>query len=166
MEYLIFFVQVVMLAAIGVALFVFFNFFKKRDLSPPTLPSEFIKWKQDAQDIILEIEKVGREVVENVEEKIKILKRVVKEAEDKIQQLDKKIEHLAGISIKIPRVYEDEISILPTKEDIFSPLSQNRYTKIHHLADQGWEISEIAREVNVGKGEVQLILDLKKEMKR
>jgi hypothetical protein len=43
------------------------------------------------------------------------------------------------------------------------PLS-SRHIKIYELADLGWDVVDIAKETKVGKGEVQLILDLRKEL--
>ncbi|NPV25950.1 MAG: hypothetical protein HPY81_00560 [Firmicutes bacterium] len=39
----------------------------------------------------------------------------------------------------------------------------DRYGQIYHLAEQGWSIREIAQALNLGQGEVELVLELKKK---
>lgn len=173
MEYIMLFLQIVILCAIG--FFAIGKFLKSNNTQQTALPPEFLKWKQEAQDIILEMDKAGKEIVENVDNKIKIIKGLILDVENKIQEVNKKIIELESkINLKDKEDKLSKINILSnlSKENMVEDIKEeiiqegfmdDKYDRIHTLALQGWNITDIAKEVQVGKGEVQLILDLKKQ---
>ena len=120
-----------------------------------------------------ELERTGSEVAEQSTEHLRALKMAVAEA-------DKRLETLSGASpvphepLSTPApaappdpappaarvdVTVDDAGVQPTAGQGRRP---DRYEAIYSLADQGHTVEEIAQQMQMGKGEVQLILSLRR----
>lgn len=95
---------------------------------------------------LIESETICQGLSHNLEEKREI-------ADQLVRKLEKKIEHLDLMIKKI----EDELSSLSERK-----MEGDLIPRIIEMAKAGCQISEIARDLNLSKGEVQLALDLEK----
>ena len=107
------------------------------------------------------------------------LEQKLAELKEMLQLADKKLEEIAAAEVEkqpadrpaaehevkredSPKPSEEELQL--TVEDNFAPqLPPNRHRKIYELAEQGLPIDEIARLMQMGKGEIQLILSLREK---
>lgn len=119
-----------------------------------------------AEEIFFDIdikEKQLKSIIKDAEEIITELNytsySIVKELEDRVDDLDKGIK--TNIS-KNNELKEYEVERNCTNKPVFN-ISTSKYNKIFKYADEGLNIVEIAKLMDMGQGEIQLILSLKKE---
>lgn len=143
-----------------------------------------------AKQATLEVEskiKESKHLIAELDKKINVLKEISKNLEF-LQKFSGKTFLLENLpqsfaeefeeGLKAKHLTEENISQINIKKNkkpettfkTFSPADKNnnnlslekKRNKIFSLADKGWNVTEIAREANLTKGEVQLILDLRK----
>lgn len=83
-----------------------------------------------------------------------LLKRLKKTSQDKLTRMDEKI------SLLEQRISQFESFHIEHKS---LPLEHSKYEKILQMHQEGKTIDEIAKSLNVGHGEIELILDLAKK---
>ena len=106
---------------------------------PSSHPDQLREWVQDAEAIC-------RALSKNLEEKKEIAGRVVSQLDERIQTLQ----------VLLKRVDEDRPSY--GRGDNQKDLD----ARIFKMAEAGCDVSEIARQLRLPKGEIQLALDLKR----
>ena len=97
------------------------------------------EWVQESEGICQTLSK-------NLDEKREIADRLVMRLDEKIQTLQILMEQMDQASPSSGRREE--------KKDL--------HTKILEMAETGFDVSEIARQLRISKGEIQLALDLKR----
>lgn len=143
-----------------------------------------------AKQATLEVEnkiKESKHLIDDMDKRVNTFKEISKNLEF-LQKLEGKTFLLENLpqsfteefeeGLKVKHLTEESASQINTKKDknietsfkTFSTSDKNnnnlsleeKRSKIFSLADRGWNVTEIARESNLTKGEVQLILDLRK----
>ena len=99
---------------------------------------QFRQWSRESETICQDLSK-------NLEEKKEIAKRLIAELDERIRQLELLLGHL-----------EEETSSPPDRK------RKDLVGQIHEMAEAGWDVQEIAKQLRLSKGEVQLTLDLKR----
>lgn len=112
-----------------------------------------------ARNLLLEVENVSRQVNAKLGTKMRVLDELIQQADKKI----KRLEELAGEE-KATEKPED----IPETEKLDPPPEVAREadavtSKIYEMADSGREILEISKETGIPRGEVELILSLRKK---
>lgn len=128
------------------------------------------KFRNEVSKLITEFNRVSNANINILEDKIEDLKNVIKLADNKIIQLNSKLTDLDIVANrpKKPITEPEEIKELTPHKKI-KPLSikatlEEKKEKIGELVIAGFSIEEIAKAVNMSKGEVQLVLELKNKM--
>lgn len=169
MIYLIFLLQILMVLGIAFVYLtgqnkLFHLFPREKDSGTTFTKEELINWQNTLATMLQETETLSVELT------VKLTKRM-EELEGKIKLADEKIKEIKElVTLESPSVQPAAVSVasvvkpLQRAGQIQLPINP-RHIKIFELADQGWTITDIARETNVGRGEVQLILGLRREEK-
>ncbi len=104
-----------------------------------------------AENLILQLETISREINAQLDVKIKILEKLIDQADCKINDLN-----TAGVC--------------PEKRTNNSPLNpsstEERYKQIFDLADNGKTAAEICDQTGMLRGEVELIIGLRKSKQK
>lgn len=130
---------------------------------------EIIHWQRLMVEFVEEMENLYKDIEKKLEEK---LKRV----DEKIGLMDHKIKEAENISERpniqsfpaLPAESQTFQEPFPSFASEFKPKTETRvelspvHSKIYELADLGKDIVDIAREAQLGKGEVKLILELRR----
>lgn len=161
MIYLVFILQIVLLLVI-----VFFYLSntsrasaKTQDASATFTKEELLNWQNTLATMLQETETLSMELTEKLAKHAAEIDGKINIAEEKIKEI-KELVNLGSPQ----QSFSAPVKAFPRVEQIELPANP-RHTKIFELADQGWNITDIAREAKVGKGEVQLILGLRREEK-
>jgi len=109
-------------------------------------PHHSLSDSDSLREWVRESEAICQGLSRNLEEKREIVKRLIGQLEEKIRSLDSMAK----------RVEEEMSSISPKAE------KTDMSARIHEMAEAGCDVSDIARELRLSKGEVQLALDLRK----
>ncbi|GAB4347004.1 MAG: hypothetical protein Kow0099_28720 [Candidatus Abyssubacteria bacterium] len=125
-----------------------------------------VKLYSQLTELIHELHTISRDVTFDLEEKLAQLKELLQVADTKLEGLTSA--DAPGFDTQ-PAAQSDFLDETPPVEwdpeaDIGrqgSPAHLDRYRRIYELADQGLPIDEISRQVEMGKGEIQLILSLR-----
>ena len=98
---------------------------------------------------------MSREINSQVDTRLRALNLLVQEADQKIRELRR----LQGLpEDKGPSVPE----MPPLREEPHPEVTSQRYAKVYSLAEKGLSVVEIARELDMLTGEVELILALRR----
>jgi len=121
-------------------------------------PSATDAGRRDLQNsmekLLLELEELSREINSQVDTRLRALNLLVQEADQKIRELRR----MQGLSEdKGPSVPE-----MPPREEPHPEVTSQRYAKVYGLAEKGQSVVEIARELDMLTGEVELILALRR----
>ena len=135
-------------------------------------PENAAQLQASLTELLNEIQTLSRDVTIDLEQKLSELKEL-------LQLADRKREELISANSEDEQMHEepakrraDTINPVNTPdpelevsvEDEDAPtMPSSRYQQIYQLADQGYSLDEIARAVQMGKGEIQLILSLRKK---
>ncbi|MEW6095478.1 MAG: hypothetical protein AB1567_02980 [bacterium] len=128
------------------------------------------KFRNEVSKLITEFNRVANTNINILEDKTEDLKNVIKLADDKIIKLNSKLTDLEILANRdkkpVSRTKQEEEP--PVRQKI-KPLSKKatldeKKEKIEELVIAGFPIEEIAKAVNMSKGEVQLVLELKNKM--
>ena len=142
---------------------------------------EIKKVMEDAEEILSELNFTSDVIVKDIEEKINNLNRIYKSLNNNIEQHSTRM-----ITVEQPvsqKILEEQpsqvvlekpiapakfkpMTILPIKVNTQKEEPQNsKQEAIYELVSQGVSVVDIAKKMNIGQGEVSLILSLKKEGK-
>lgn len=140
--------------------------------------SQVQKEKEELKQLSKHVQDLGDHVVQNLDDKIKKVKETIAEVETQIQtsQQQNEIQQETKVIKKIVNKSVNKAKLEPIKlkkeqqslkdgttgnvVQITDP-RVNKYQKVFALAEKGMEVSEIARSLGMGQGEVKLLLDLK-----
>lgn len=145
----------IILQLVIITYFFYIAFYKIRDIE-----SKRLKIKETQEEFYNFME-ITREIIEEYSSVFDLL----------IKDLEAKIEKAEGLAINFRdiedkfifyqqriKLYED--SQLENKGDYDSKLKKKDYKRVAELAEEGLGITEIAKQLNIGKGEVSLFLNL------
>lgn len=105
-----------------------------------------------------ELKTTFNNIISKIEYKAKELESLIAEADKRIEKLNTQ----EPISAGIKPVDEGNKSVSQTYRG--STNFKERYQEIFDLNDQGLDIDKIAKKTNMDKGEIQLILNLRKKV--
>lgn len=138
---------------------------------PGLSPENTQKLQTSLIELLRELHALSNDMTVDLEEKLSELKEVLQEADKKLEEAsnaeieeepaaapapapqDETAESPEGSDSEFPETAADDIASPPT----------GRYGEIYRMTDEGLPIDEIARRMNMGKGEIQLILSLREE---
>jgi DNA-binding NarL/FixJ family response regulator len=171
------FIEILLMAA-GVILLLAAVYLGRNDTRPtPAVPPAELssentnKLHATLTQLLQEMERLSRDMTIDVEQTVSELKKMLQTADRKIEALS-----LAGEPKRPteeptpgPQPGTEETAESPdpeldvTIEDDAAPsIASERHREIIELADQGLSVEDIARRMQTGKGEIQLILTLRK----
>jgi len=139
---------------------------------PPAGPSleASSKLQTSLTELLRELHTLSNDMSVDLEEKLTELKEV-------LQLADKKLEEISTAGIKekqesepTPEPESAALANAPApdiqydeEQDVAPPYLNDRYREIYQMDDEGLPIDEIARRMQMGKGEIQLILSLREK---
>lgn len=132
-----------------------------RNLRPPKDDSRLSKGLQLLQSKIAVLEDLSDRTDIQVQQLNLLLEKKAKELQDRIIEADRCLQRIDQSALKskeIARLFEDKI---PHKEIIERQNTAN-YVKAAKLANQGYSVSEICKQVNISPGEVEFISKVNK----
>lgn len=126
---------------------------------------EIKKVIEDAEEIISELNYISDVVIQEIEDRIKNLNNTYDSIQKttSVQRIKHRISH-TPIAVK-----PQKIKIEDAKESIKSDEMEkhnnltDKKQAIFDYANQGFSITDIAKKLNIGQGEVKLMLSIKKE---
>lgn len=134
--YIIFFLQII------IFIFLLLLFKNKKYINPEFLTKEEMSlYRESQEEFLKELHNITESSVSQIEEKLQELKKI-------LSLVEKETQKLSILSKPISSQSETKI--------------EGKNSRIYELQDKGWSISEIAKEVGLSKGEVELILNLRK----
>lgn len=150
----------IILQLVIITCFFYIAFYKIRDIESKRLKiketqEEFYNFMEISREIIDEYSSVFDLLIKDLEakiEKAEVLAINFRDIEDKFTFYQQRI-----------KLYED--SQLENKGDYDSKLKKKDYKRVAELAEEGLGITEIAKQLNIGKGEVSLFLNLNRRDK-
>lgn len=116
---------------------------------------EFEDFLKLVREIMDEYNAVFDFLISDLEKKIKKV--------DEIQMNFRNIEDMFELYQERSAAFFNKQKNEPRKEDDFKQLEKKEYKKVFELAREGLDITEIAKKVDIGKGEVSLLLNLKQK---
>ncbi len=126
---------------------------------------ELLKNIEIADDIIKELNDISDSIIQKLDGKISEINDLLKKAEEKTVSYEK--EKIINTEIQNPEeqtaekyIKEDNIKKIELKKN--SRLPYKELEKIIELQDKGYNSSQIAKFLNKGIGEINLIMNLKK----
>lgn len=147
---------------------------KSADSSPAlSRPSPDVRSQEQMEDLVVKLHDIGRELMGKLDTKIRILNRLIEEADEKISKLG-----ALGVVEGFPETKSRPAPEMKTAADAFADMSappqadsgnikeKGRYTAVYTLADAGRSIVEIARQTGMQPGEIELVLELRKNKNR
>ena len=103
----------------------------------------------ELEQLLTEIQEISREQIAKLDTKIRVLNQLLLDCDRKKKELEGLLQKSGGSSAPAP-------SPLPSKPS--NPL----HTKVYTLQDSGKDLTEICTATGLEKGEVELILGLRK----
>ena len=166
-------VVLVSTAVIGVLLIIISFLFpkEKRNREEITITKESDKLLEQREDNLI---KTINEADDAIEQLNDISKQIFLQQEEKYQELLYLYEIIEQKKKELTNISENEqlkenlnvnqTLLDNTKEDINKEAAESisKYDEIFKLNEQGYSITEIAKKLNMGQGEVNLVLELKK----
>lgn len=129
-----------------------------------------LKLQASLTELLRELQTLGQDVAVDLEGKLGELKELLHLADKKLEELSEAEDKCAPRQSEQPQKdKQTPLAMKPgpelqiTVEDDYPPQPTNRYREIYRMADEGLSIDEIARRAQLGKGEIQLILSLRKK---
>ncbi len=170
MIYLVFLLQVILVLGVVFMLLsgqnkLFHLFPKEKDSGAATAftKEELMNWQNTLATMLQETETLSMELTVKISKSIEELEGKIQLAAEKIREIK---ELLPGEVSPAQTQLIPSIVVKPLRAEEQMAIPGNpRHTKIFELADQGWNITDIAKEAKVGRGEIQLILGLRREEK-
>jgi len=115
--------------------------------------------QQSMRELMLELEQLSREINSQVDTRLRALNLLVQEADEKIKEL-RRLQGLAEGQGALPR------HLPPPRQEPHPEAASERYAQVYALAEKGRTVVEIARELGIMTGEVELILALRRAPER
>lgn len=129
---------------------------------------EIKKVIEDADDIIAELNYTSEMVVKEIEEKIRGLREDISKLNAAAAVNSPAAEVAAAQAVKpsvmMTRKKKKIINDTPEKESSTDIKLNQKQQAVFEYASQGMSITDIAKHMNIGQGEVMLILSLKNEV--
>jgi hypothetical protein len=130
-----------------------------------------LKLQNSLNELLRELQSLSQEVTNDLEEKLGQLKDLLQIADMKYEALSAPDDGNDGngepeyqfAERKPPLEPQNSELELTIEDDEAPPMPSARYRQIYQLADDGCSLDEIARHLRMGKGEIQLILSLRKK---
>ncbi len=122
--------------------------------------------------LLNELHSMSRDMTVDLEQKLSELKELLQQADTKLEELSlaEPTEQLPNMLKMEPEKERIDSAEAPHSEfqntaehDTAAPPSSNRYEQIYRMADEELPVDEIARRMQMGKGEIQLILSLREK---
>ena len=107
------------------------------------------------EKLLLELEDLSREINSQVDTRLRALNLLVQEADQKIRELRRMQGLPEGKGPSVPEMP-------PPREEPHPEVTSQRYAKVYSLAEKGLSVVEIAHELDMLTGEVELILALRR----
>ena len=106
------------------------------------------------QELLVELEEMSREINSQVDTRLRALNLLVQEADAKINELRR----LQGAGDRSSEPARTQRPAEEPRPDV----ADQRYGRVYTLAEKGYSVTEIARELGIMTGEVELILALRR----
>jgi hypothetical protein len=128
-----------------------------------------VKLQRALTELVNELHTLSRDVTLDMEQKLLELKELLQLADTKLEEISLKEAGYRHTDRAPERDADNEAGTSPHSHEPqsgsngveASSSSSNRYQQIYDLADEGLPINDIARNMHMGKGEIQLILSLR-----
>jgi hypothetical protein len=126
----------------------------RADRPPPSAGPSSSRLARDAADrLAVDLEETARAVSALLDTKIRVLDKLVRDADERIARLES--------SLGAPPAGGGwPGGSAPARAPLEEPLAH--HAQIYGLADQGWSVQEIADKTGYQRGEVELVLSLRK----
>jgi len=111
--------------------------------------------QQSMREMMLELEQLSREINSQVDTRLRALNLLVQEADEKIRQLQR----LGGLGDRPGAQFPTPP---PPRKEPHPQAASERYAQVYALAEKGLSVVEIARDLKMMTGEVELILALRR----
>jgi hypothetical protein len=131
-----------------------------------------VKLQTSLTELLNELHTLSRDMTVDLEQKLSELKELLQLADTKLEELssaNSRGRHMGNSPSRqrtdgdsLPKQPHPELQIT-VEDDDAPPPPPNRYQQIYRMADEGFRLDDIARHVQMGKGEIQLILSLRKK---
>jgi hypothetical protein len=166
---------------VALVFFLFFAIYKKDMLIKMFSLNAAVPANQFQQ----QLEETANLVIQRLEDQISHLEYLLQEADEKIAVLDERLQHTEVIIKQLNNddsfatihteemivdSAETEVGLVENRQGDFVDKSQekeivnnDKHRLILAMADQGYNVTEIAKATSVGKGEVMLLLQLNKK---
>lgn len=115
--------------------------------------------QKSMEQLLLELEELSREINGQVDTRLRALNLLIQEADGKIKELRRLQGHTDDEGQPADR-------LPPPKQEPHPDLTSQRYARVYALAEKGRSVIEIAREMGLMTGEVELILALRRTVPR
>jgi DNA-binding NarL/FixJ family response regulator len=117
----------------------------------------------NADLMIDELNKFSDLIINEIEKKNLDFKNVTESYQNEIKNINRKVESLKELLNDISESLEMQKNKIINNEDKSKSIPLNsKYSEVIRLFNEGVDETEIARQLNMGKGEVQLILQFVK----
>ena len=139
-----------------------------------TAPSNDAKTPEDTGELIhdnaimtRELKEFSEELFDKIDQRMARLENLIKSADDRISTLESMTENTGSARRQPARAIPVDPALLnnPRGADLRNATQLNRRTAILTLARKGLNTEQIAQEVGMGRGEVDLILNVEKQRK-
>jgi hypothetical protein len=111
-------------------------------------------------------EKIDKKITQNLK-KFKSVEKLTLDLEKKLSSINAQVATLSVAKEAEQIIGPREVKEIEIKEEVPSPKAEEKRAKLHDLvyklADEGLSIDKIAEKTKLGKGEIKLILSLKKK---
>jgi hypothetical protein len=111
--------------------------------------------QQSLTELLLQLEEMSREINGQIDTRLRAMNLLIQEADQKIRQLQRLQGSSAADVAAMPRIPAPRPELRPD-------VASERYAKVYALAEKGLTVVEIAREMKLMTGEVELILALRR----
>ncbi|MDY7033412.1 MAG: DUF2802 domain-containing protein [Thermodesulfobacteriota bacterium] len=124
--------------------------------SPEEIDEERLKALSDSiQQMIKESKRVLHEIQESINKQKDSLNKIIEKLDRKKEEMDRSMEEAEKFLQGLKRITDRDV--------VTADEEQDKYQQVLSLSQRGLSIDEIGKRVELPRGEVELILDLKKE---
>ncbi len=131
-----------------------------------------LKLQNSLNELLQELQGLSQEITDDLEGKLGQLKDLIRLADNRCEQLaaaglgNGGQNSFSNLQNEEPPDSGDHPASdlhVTVEDEETPPMPSTRYQQIYQMADEGLSLDEIARQVGMGKGEVQLILSLRRK---
>lgn len=127
----------------------------RRSVAASSLPGAQRELRGSMQELLLELEEASRAINSQVDTRLRALNLLIKEADEKIRELKR----LQGAGVDDAPTVE---RMPPPTPETRPDEASDRYALVYAMAERGLSVVEIARDMDMMTGEVELILALRR----